>query len=390
MITESEIRTKALRYFPKYCRELLNGECQFPYVITGNRQPSSDPSEFDKQMQNLYRGAKGHNNNKYGYSIDVEKTKRKSFGYIYIPKKIYFCSSEDYEHYISKVSVVLRIKEVHSYIEQNSPWLNAWFISKIAMILKSNFLDYYVSYIDLATWFRTTPIENRCVLYRNIPVKTIDSKFIERNERIVKEILDFILPESEISREEKDFSLRYGLETIDTTCFFIRHISYTDTVCKQLHPVLVRNINDFHCNEEIVVMIENKATFLSLPHLDNAIAIWGCGRAVSLLKDAGWLSKKEIYYWGDCDQGGYGCLSDFRRYFPKTKSLFMDMKTFDRYNSYVKKSPQKYDNNIPEFLTPREIEVFNICRNQHIMLEQECISLNDIEETFVKIQYNTH
>ena len=71
MITESEIRAKALRYFPQYCRNLLSGECQFPYIITGNRQPSSDPLEFDKQMQNLYKGAKGHN--KYGYSIDVEK-----------------------------------------------------------------------------------------------------------------------------------------------------------------------------------------------------------------------------------------------------------------------------------------------------------------------------
>ena len=229
-------------------------------------------------------------------------------------------------------------------------------------------------------------MEKRCVLLRNIPVKTIDSKFIERNERMVKEILDFILPESEINKEEKDFSLRYGLETIDTTCFLIRHISYTEDISKQLHPILVKNINDFHCNEEIVVMIENKTTFLSLPHLDNAIAIWGSGRAVSLLKDTSWLSKKEIYYWGDCDQGGYGCLSNFRRYFPKTKSLFMDMKILDKYNSYVKKSPQKYDNNIPEFLTPGEIEMFNICRNQHIMLEQECVNSYDIVEMFEQIK----
>ena len=384
MITESEIRAKALRYFPQYCRNLLSGECQFPYIITGNRQPSSDPLEFDKQMQNLYKGAKGHN--KYGYSIDVEKKKKKSLGYIYVPKKIYFSSTEDYEHYIFKTRDVLRIKEVYSYIEKNSPWLGSWFVSKIAMILKSNFLDFYVSYIDLAIWFRNTPMEKRCVLLRNIPVKTIDSKFIERNERMVKEILDFILPESEIKKKKKDFSLRYGLETIDTTCFLIRHISYTEDISKQLHPILVKNINDFHCNEEIVVMIENKTTFLYLPHLDNAIDNWGSGRAVSLLKDTSWLSKKEIYYWGDCDQGGYGCLSNFRRYFPKTKSLFMDMKILDKYNSYVKKSPQKYDNNIPEFLTPGEIEMFNICRNQHIMLEQECVNSYDIVEMFEQIK----
>jgi hypothetical protein len=36
------------------------------------------------------------------------------------------------------------------------------------------------------------------------------------------------------------------------------------------------------------------------------------------------MKNPEILYWGDCDEAGYGILSNLRRSFPQARSLLMD------------------------------------------------------------------
>jgi hypothetical protein len=56
-----------------------------------------------------------------------------------------------------------------------------------------------------------------------------------------------------------------------------------------------------------VFVLENKTNFsnlmnfLTLPQLENTIGIFGSGYKVADLKNASWLSEKEIFYWGDID-----------------------------------------------------------------------------------------
>ena len=59
--------------------------------------------------------------------------------------------------------------------------------------------------------------------------------------------------------------------------------------------------------------------------------IFGKGFQISLLKDADWLSDKQIIYWGDIDVHGFQILSQLRSYFPKTQSCLMDIETFSKF-----------------------------------------------------------
>jgi hypothetical protein len=75
----------------------------------------------------------------------------------------------------------------------------------------------------------------------------------------------------------------------------------------------------------------NIFNFLTLPHLADSMAIFGKGFQIGLLKNAQWLSDKQIVYWGDIDAHGFQILSQIRGYFPQTRSCMMDFETFHEF-----------------------------------------------------------
>jgi hypothetical protein len=81
-----------------------------------------------------------------------------------------------------------------------------------------------------------------------------------------------------------------------------------------------------------VYVIENLTSFLTLPAVEDAVAIWGGGFAVNLLAGAGWLGEKQLFYWGDIDVHGFQILAQLRVHFPAVRSLLMDADTFARYH----------------------------------------------------------
>lgn len=106
--------------------------------------------------------------------------------------------------------------------------------------------------------------------------------------------------------------------------------------------------------------------------MSNSIAIWGKGFAVEGLKQATWLTDKEIYYWSDLDAQGFQMLSQLRSYFAQTKSFLMDKNLLERFREFVVKGTtakiEKLDN-----LSEDESVVLNSIRSQNIRLEQERI-----------------
>jgi hypothetical protein len=85
-----------------------------------------------------------------------------------------------------------------------------------------------------------------------------------------------------------------------------------------------------------VFVLENKTSilnFLTLPSLEDSIAIFGKGFGIEALKEAEWLSSKQIIYWGDIDPHGFQILSQMRGYFPQTQSCMMNLATFKEFEN---------------------------------------------------------
>jgi hypothetical protein len=65
-----------------------------------------------------------------------------------------------------------------------------------------------------------------------------------------------------------------------------------------------------------VLIVENRTVFLCAPPITGAVVIWGGGKAVTLLASCSWLHTADVFYWGDCDEAGYGILSALRERLP--------------------------------------------------------------------------
>ena len=132
-----------------------------------------------------------------------------------------------------------------------------------------------------------------------------------------------------------------------------------------------------------VLVVENKTTLyttLTLPKMDGAIAIFGSGYSVYNLKNVKWFDTLEILYWGDIDVQGFEILSQFRSYFPQTKSILMDNGTFEKH----------FENDIGTAtyvtaqlnLTESEKDLYQILKTNNWRLEQEKIPFDYVNKYF--------
>lgn len=72
-----------------------------------------------------------------------------------------------------------------------------------------------------------------------------------------------------------------------------------------------------------MLVVENRNVFVCLPKVTGTLAVFGAGKAASLLPACRWMEAADIVYWGDCDEAGYGILSGLRSHFPQVRSLLM-------------------------------------------------------------------
>lgn len=124
-----------------------------------------------------------------------------------------------------------------------------------------------------------------------------------------------------------------------------------------------------------VIIVENKVTLLTLPPLRDCIALGGLGRGVTLFRDVGWLSSKEIDYWGDLDVSGFEILSALRAVFPQTRSLLMDEGTLETWRHLAQPWSGKSADALP-YLTAAEQAAYTICRRHGLRIEQERLPLH--------------
>ncbi|MBB5786149.1 Wadjet anti-phage system protein JetD domain-containing protein [Jiangella mangrovi] len=165
---------------------------------------------------------------------------------------------------------------------------------------------------------------------RQIDVPGVDTKFIERHRIVLATLLDHQLDVNRIdlSKPRADFAGRYG---------FLRRPRYARLRSLTPGRALVDGYGElmFRTDElarrplpgATVYVIENETTYLAFPAVDDALALFGGGYAVSVLESLSWLSERDVVYWGDIDTHGFAILDRLRRHFPQVRSMLMDRAT---------------------------------------------------------------
>ncbi|MEQ8239939.1 MAG: DUF2220 family protein [Cyclobacteriaceae bacterium] len=386
MITPDQIRAKALRKYTSFLQTLVRNETFDRIVITGDKSyTKSSLQEFEIEIRSILSQSKEKNG--YGYSLDFQKVKTKHLGTQDLPTAIYFDTEIDFLRYLGKEKEVKVFEQNIRKIIDEIPELKDWIIQYPLKIIANK--DKWEDLINVCQYFLKNPSPR--LYLRELPIK-VHTKFIERNQGTLKELLDLIIS-NYVNKEEKQFEKRFNLKYSEPQVRFkILDQEISNSYFQGLDDIAIP-ISQFELLNlplKRVLIVENKTTLyttLTLPEMKNTIAIFGSGYSVNILKNAKWLSYVELLYWGDIDVQGFEILSKFRGYFPNTYSVLMEKVTFERFFE----NDQGTATNITAelFLNKQEQELYDLIKTNNWRLEQEKIPLEYVKRFFEGISENT-
>jgi len=266
-------------------------------------------------------------------------------------------------------------KQAYDYILIYYPSLKTLFLTKPFLVL--DHAKEWERLLRIVDYLLTHPDPNLYI--RQITLKDVDTKFIERHKKIVDLLLSHLQNQNPLGTLsdyafEKRYGLKYPLPTIRARIFekYCRaeDISLDTTTFNRM---------DFDCRN--VFIVENLTTFLTFPSIKHSIVVFGGGYGISRLRDIAWLKARKLFYWGDIDIDGFAILSRLRGYFPHARSFLMDRETLLRFEE--RGGPYTHSKTIPilDNLTSEEEEVYTLLKaKKGFRLEQKQLPFTYIQE----------
>lgn len=164
---------------------------------------------------------------------------------------------------------------------------------------------------------------------RALPVRGIDTKFIEQYASLIQALLD-VVHDGAVSAEG-GLSSWLGCLPVPNSWLHVRPL-WDDTRRAlgglAMMQLPTRALLEHPLPGSRVLIVENRQSGLALPPLDRTVAVFGGGRNTAWTT-APWLSTRTVGYWGDLDTWGFAFLNDVRARQPHTRSLLMDRATLE-------------------------------------------------------------
>ena len=219
------------------------------------------------------------------------------------------------------------------------------------------------------------------VYLRQLDLVGIDTKFLEANTSLLRELFNFLNVPFMNAAAEADFCVRYGFLREPPRVRFrmldpeIGFPSLPDCADIELD---VDSFAALRLDVLRAVILENKTTYLVFPPMPRSIAIFGAGYGALSLQQATWLRSLCVLYWGDIDTHGLTILSQLRKFLPQAESILMDEATLFAFRESWTTEPVQFKG-MPERLSTEEQTLLRNLQEQRfgekVRLEQEKISL---------------
>ncbi len=379
MITPQEIKKKAERKYVSFLQSLIAEKTFEKLVIRGDKKyTKSSLTEFEKEIQSITSQSKAKKG--FGYTLEFQQVKTKYLGVQDLPTSIYFDSKNDFLKFLGKEEEVELFVENMREIRETFPQLEEWIIKNPTKVIANQ--AEWDSILKVCQYFNQNPEPNLYI--RELPIK-VHTKFLERNQSVIRELLDILISEH-INIDERLFEKRFNLKYAEPQIRF-------KVLDKEIAQKFFSGIDDLaipvsqfeilDLPVEKVIVMENKTTFytaLTLPKMSRAIALFGSGFSVYNLKNVRWFKNKELLYWGDIDAQGFEILSQFRGYFAHSKSILMDKQTFDKFFENDNGTPTIISTKLN--LTNKEQELYDTLKKNNWRLEQEKIPFEYVNNYF--------
>ena len=395
MIAPNQLLAKAKRLYPTVVSEWIRNECNtfFPKRIPANLELKSNGTERKKQSELLQEVQELRYHSKqmrgYGYSVLWEEIANRSHGLNEFPKQIWIETLEDYLGWTKLKSDFERTSSRIKVLREEFPTLEPWIVTSWNKLqeLDQDFQDL----VTVTRYLRDHPRPD--CFPRELPL-AVPTKLIERQQRILSDWLDFVLPAESIDFgcDRRDFAGRYGFKSFRKHLllrFLDREwISSFGLPLEELSlpPSSIDALPVNHCR---VIIVENKTNLLTLPPMPKTIGIFGEGKGVSQLLRIGWLDRSEIYYWGDLDLEGFEIYAHLKFRFPQTRSFLMDLPTIQQFE-HLGTAGNGSQTEVPRELNADESEAFRYLQKKNLRIEQEHILQSYVNDAFRAILPSTN
>jgi hypothetical protein len=310
----------------------------------------------------------------------------KALGKQTLPQKIVFDTLDKYLKIIKKENEYNSFIKSYNQIICKYPELKELFLQKPFLVLEYN--EFWEKLLDIVDFFILNEKPN--IYIRELPLKNIDTKFIEKYKKIIDILISTIKQQDSLNSMvnfsfEKKYHLKYPQALIRFRIlderYFINNLSDLTLPLDDFRSL------DIQCQN--IFIVENKITTLSFPNIKNSIVIFGQGYGVTALKNITWLKEKNIFYWGDIDFDGFAILSQLRGYFPQTVSLMMDEYTINTHKDLKVEATSQIKEKLLLHLTQEENELYQKLLNEfygkNFRLEQERLPFEYIYQKLDKI-----
>lgn len=170
---------------------------------------------------------------------------------------------------------------------------------------------------------------------RALAVAGNDSKFFERNDSLLKALLDERFG-AEASRQ--------GLAPFLGASHEGEHWLLVAPLAEGLLPfrrmrITASELHGTALPAQRILLVENERCLHQLPTpVADTIAILGSGLDLGWLS-APWLQQRNVAYWGDLDTWGLAMLATARRHLPRLHALMMDRACFDAHQQFAVAEP---------------------------------------------------
>jgi hypothetical protein len=369
MIQPDDIRRKAQNLYGEFVQAWLTGDATFfPRVIPSQRTPNPDSATTINAVRNLREASKEVAG--VGYSVEWREINSRRFGRNSFPARILIETEEDFLRLTGRARDFHRLKEAVDAIRTRYPVLEGWIRSNVAAL--PGLASEVNGLLEVVDVLQREPRPD--CFARELPV-SVDTKFVERHQSVLRPWLDQVLPPHTIRSDEDHFERRYGLRYAEPQ-ILVRFLDVTTQQrlgfpCEVL-SIPLHTLGTWQAGTIPVIIVENKVNLLTVPQGRYAIAVGGLGNGLSLLRYVPWLAAAQLTYWGDLDVEGLAILSSLRGIFPKTQSVFMDDGAVAAWRHLAVKGTGRISA-VPPHLTAGELGAFLACSEHNLRIEQERI-----------------
>jgi len=392
MLSIAKIRQKSDRLWPKLLTATTQGRAIFPHSVPLVAPKSS---QLGEQFSAIRQWIKEVDSFAERYQLQViRKTiNHRQLGPQTIPTKLLFGHRDKLLALIGKVEEFAVFENNLKLLETELPGLCNWVRSNTGQIVKH--AAQWPQLIAVVQYFQAHPRPEQYL--RELSIAGIDSKFIESNLGILRQLLTLCLDQQQQFAEFEnndlgDFCRCFGLKYDQPTIRFRWLDSRPQRIPLGLADISIP-LSDFSKLKptiDTVFITENKTNGLAFPAFDNAIIIFGYGYGISVLSEVEWLKGKTVYYWGDVDTRGFHILAQLRCFLPASRSLLMDRETLLSSKEMWGYEPAsaRYQGALPQLNTEEQLVYLALIDNEYqqcLRMEQERIAFDLLEKHLAEL-----